>query len=98
MDININSQWREKLQKKHILLFLLFIFGAYAFMTSVLTRGEVLEQAPELALVEESTSIAAIPRPPLAPQILGDKLVAEESDKLNTAKKQFNSVLPKKDS
>ncbi len=94
--MNINSQWREKLQKKHILLFLLFIFGAYAFMTSVLTRGEVLEQAPELALVEENTSIAVTPRPPLAPQILGDKLVAEESNKQNTAKKQFNSVLPQK--
>ncbi len=96
MPININAQWKKKLQKKHILLSLLFIFGAYAFMTSVLTRGEVLEQAPELAVIEENTSIAAIPRPPLAPQILGDKLVAEESNKLNTTKKQFEAVLPRK--
>jgi hypothetical protein len=71
MHMNINSQWREKLQKKHILLFLLFIFGAYAFMTSVLTRGEVLEQAPELALVEESTSIAAHTKAAFGPTNFG---------------------------
>ncbi len=70
---NINTQWREKFKKRYILLFLFFVFGAYAFMTSVLTRGQIQETPENAQVITEDNKKTEPTQPPLVPQVLGDK-------------------------
>lgn len=73
---NIDTRWREKFKKRYILLFLFFIFGAYAFMTSVLTRGQIQEIPESVQVITENGTKSEPKAPPLVPQVLGDRDLA----------------------
>lgn len=77
---NINKGWREKFKKRYLLLLLFFVFGAYAFVTSVLTRGQVVQdlENPQAIVENVDNFDDNIKQPPLLPQVLGDKEFAPD--------------------
>lgn len=77
---NINKGWREKLKKRHLLAFLFLVFGAYAFVTSVLTRGQITQEVENTQAIVENVGNFDdnIKQPPLLPQVLGDKEFAPD--------------------
>lgn len=76
MQFNIKAIFEKK---RNILLFLLFLLGAYAFVQSVLTRGEIQYVAEnveiplvnEVKIAEETNFIT--------PEVLGDRVFGDDS-------------------
>lgn len=98
MQVNIKAIFEKK---RNILLFLLFMLGAYAFVQSVLTRGETQYVAENVdipaineARIEEGSDI-------IAPQVLGDRMLDEDGVFAEETKKLIKTLaqktIPKQD-
>jgi len=71
MQINIKVIFEQKL---YLVLFLLFTLGAYAFMQSVLTRGEIQYVAKNVE-IPSVNEVKAVEEPNfITPEVLGDKV------------------------
>src|SRR3989339_474879 len=71
MQVNIKVIFEQKL---YLVLFLLFTLGAYAFMQSVLTRGEIQYVAKNVE-IPSVNEVKAVEEPNfITPEVLGDKV------------------------